>query len=399
MHESTVNILTIIFWICIGIILYGYAVYPLLLWMLHTVQPIFRKPNMGAASSLPSVTILIAAYNEAACITEKIRNCYAIDYPEHLLQIWVVADGSTDETVALVARFPKVQLFYQTERRGKVAAMQRVIGAITTDCIVFSDANAMLNKNCLLAMADVWQDHSVGAIAGEKRIVNAQHELSGESAYWRYESLIKKWEGSVYAVTGGAGELMAIRKKLFQPIDEQMISDDLLISWKIIAQGYTMKYVAHAFSEETEVMGFRAAFDRRVRVSAGSVQAMLYLMKGGIGGWNVIFWWELISHRLLRTLIIPYCLIGLLPLSFLLVSQSELYVCLLILQGYGWLVAIGCWFFPEVFSRRVWIALPAFFMWVHLGMVWGAIRLLQGRQSVIWKTYPRRNRQGGVENE
>jgi len=387
MHSDILNFITIFFWICIAIILYGYVVYPLLLWMIHTLQFNKRKLQNISDSALPSVTILIAAYDEAACITEKIKNCYAIDYPEHLLKIWVVADGSTDDTVEMVARFPRVQLFYEPERKGKIAAIQRVIAAITTDCIVFSDANAMLNKGCLRAMAVVWQDHSVGAIAGEKRVVNAQNEISGESAYWRYESLIKKWEGSIYSVTGGAGELFAIRKKLFQYVDAHMISDDLLISWKVIAQGYRMEYVADAYSEETDLIGFRAAFDRRVRVAAGSVQAMIHLYKGGGYRWKLIFWWELISHRLLRTLIIPYCLIALLPLNFLILAQSDLYLYFFGMQIFSWLAAIVYWFFSATLQRHAWITLPAFFIWVHVAMVLGAMRLIRGKQSVIWKTY------------
>ncbi|MBU3743775.1 MAG: hypothetical protein FGM61_04400, partial [Sediminibacterium sp.] len=265
--------------------------------------------------------------------------------------------------------------------------------------IVFSDANAMLNSGCLRAMAVVWQDTSVGAIAGEKRVLNAQNEVSGESAYWRYESLIKKWEGSLYSVTGGAGEIFAIRKKLFQPIHEQMISDDLLISWKIIAQGYRMEYVADAYSEETALIDFRAAFDRRVRVAAGSVQAMMHVCWGGGYTWSKIFWWELISHRLLRTLIIPYCLIALLPFNFLLIAQSKFYFFVWVAQLCCWAVAAGYWFFSATLQKRAWIALPAFFIWVHIGMVLGAIRLLQGRQSVIWKTYSRQKTRVTEENE
>jgi len=387
MHADILNFITIFFWICIAIILYGYVFYPLLLWIVYALQPNKAKPQIIADSALPSVTILIAAYNEAAYITEKIRNCYAIDYPEYLLKIWVVADGSTDETVELLAQFPQVQIFYEPERKGKIAAIQRVIAAVTTDCIVFSDANAMLNKGCLRAMAVVWQDHSVGAIAGEKRVVNAQNEVSGESVYWRYESLIKKWEGSVYSVTGGAGELFAIRKNLFQPVDTQMISDDLLISWKIIAQGYRMEYVADAYSEETDINGFRASLDRRIRVAAGSVQAMLHVCKGAGYRWKRIFWWELLSHRLLRTLIIPYCLIAILPLNFLLIPQCEMYAYFLGMQIVCWLAAILYWFFSDALQRHAWISLPAFFIWVHIAMILGAMRIIQGKQSVIWKTY------------
>ncbi|MEI8111828.1 MAG: glycosyltransferase family 2 protein [Chitinophagia bacterium] len=393
MNEASLHITAIIFWICFGIMLYGYAVYPLLLWILQNLKYNFLKSPSPVDKTLPSVTILIAAYNESACIVDKIHNSYAIDYPQHLLHIWVVADGSTDETVELVKRFPGVQIFYEVERKGKLAALQRVMGAISTDCIVFSDANAMLNRECLRALAVVWQDQMVGAIAGEKRVANAQNSTSGESAYWRYESLIKKWEGRLYSVTGGAGELFAIRTNLFRPIDEQMISDDLLISWSIIAQGYKIAYVADAFSEETADTDFRSTIDRRVRVSSGSVQAMMHLFKEGYQ-WSPIFWWELISHRLLRTLIIPYCLIFLFPLNYLLLSQSEIYLYFFFIQLFCWFAAIGYWFFSDAFQSYLWIKIPAFYIWVHIAMILGAWRLIRGKQSVLWKTYSRHKRPG-----
>jgi cellulose synthase/poly-beta-1,6-N-acetylglucosamine synthase-like glycosyltransferase len=190
-----------------------------------------RKKNPELAEEkLPGITLLVAAYNEADCLAAKIQNALQIDYPKELLEIWIVTDGSTDNSPSIVRQFPRVQLFHQPERQGKIQAIQRVIGSVQTELVVFSDANALLNKGCLRAIATAFTDPLVGAVAGEKRVVDAQNAVTGESMYWMYESMVKKWEGGVYSVTGSAGEIFAIRKNLYQTVSANTLSDDLAIS-------------------------------------------------------------------------------------------------------------------------------------------------------------------------
>ena len=383
------ELLRITFWIAIWLVLYAYVLYPMIVWVIFLLKFKQDKDTNNQTAVLPSVTLLVAAYNEADCLEEKLINSIAIDYPADQLQIWVVTDGSTDESVSIVGKFSRIQLFHQTERRGKIQAIQRVMELVQTELVVFSDANALLNRDSLRMLAAAFANTSVGAVAGEKRVVDGSNEFTGESVYWQYESLIKKWEGVLYSVTGPAGEIYAVRKELFKPVPEDTLSDDLHISWRIIAQGFRMVYVADAYSTEQSLPNIRQSFSRRVRVAAGSVQALMRLMWYADDHWKPVFWWEVISHRLLRTLVVPYLILLIGCLNVWLINAGDLYVILLAIQTYGYLATWFYWVKSASQKQPVWISLPAFFILVHIAMIIGAWSLWLGKQTVLWKTYPR----------
>ena len=378
-----------LFWIAIGIVVYTYAIYPCILWCWCLLAHKRNKSLEIALENLPRITLLVAAYNEADCLAAKIQNALQIDYPEALLEIWVVTDGSTDNSPLIVRDFPRVQLFHQPERQGKIQAIQRVIGSVQTELVVFSDANALLNRGCLHAIAAAFTDPLVGAVAGEKRVVDAQDGVTGESMYWRYESLVKKWEGGVYSVTGSAGEIFAIRKNLYQAVPANTLSDDLAISWQIIAQGYRVEYAVDAYSSELELVNIRQSFARRIRVAAGSVQAALRIFSGKGYTWKPVFWWEVISHRILRTLVVPYLILLIGCLNIGLLHAGVVYRVLLGVQLFCYLASCIYWFRSFSGKQPAWISLPAFFILVHFAMIRGALSLWLGKQSVLWPTYPR----------
>ncbi len=388
----------LIYWAAIGIVLYTYAIYPCLLWCWCMLAGKRKKGEAPVNDHLPTITLLVAAYNEADCLAEKIQNALQIDYPEELLEIWIVTDGSTDNSPLIVGQFPRVQLFHQPERQGKIQAIQRVIGAVKTELVVFSDANALLNKGCLRAIALAFTDALVGAVAGEKRVVDAQDALAGESMYWIYESKVKKWEGGVYSVTGSAGEIFAIRKSLYQQVPANTLSDDLAISWQIIAQGYRMEYAADAYSLELGLDNIRQSFARRIRVAAGSVQAVLRIFSGKGYVWKPVFWWEVISHRILRTLVVPYLILLIGCLNVILIGSGDVYWILFALQFYGYLATAVYWIRFSNGKAPFWISLPAFFILVHFAMIRGALSLWLGKQSVLWPTYARSRGDGGGKN-
>jgi len=388
----------IIFWTAIGIVVYTYAMYPCLLWCWCLLAGERKKSPAAAIENLPGITLLVAAYNEADCLAEKIKNALQIDYPEELLEIWIVTDGSTDNSPLIVGQFPRVQLFHQPERQGKIQAIQRVIGAVKTELVVFSDANALLNKGCLRAIALAFTDALVGAVAGEKRVVDAQDALAGESMYWIYESKVKKWEGGVYSVTGSAGEIFAIRKSLYQLVPANTLSDDLAISWQIIAQGYRMEYAADAYSLELGLDNIRQSFARRIRVAAGSVQAVLRIFSGKGYVWKPVFWWEVISHRILRTLVVPYLILLIGCLNVILIGSGDVYWIFFAIQLYGYLATAVYWIRFSNGKVPFWISLPAFFILVHFAMIRGALSLWLGKQSVLWPTYARSRGDGGGKN-
>lgn len=151
----------IIFVLSVGMILYTYIAYPALLAVMARLWP---RPVQTAVHT-PTVTLLIAAYNEEEMITRKIENSLALDYPPERLQILVAADGSTDRTAQLVAAYAHQNVLLNDEpaRRGKMAAINRAMPRATGEIVVFSDANNFYQADALRELVRPFADASVGA--------------------------------------------------------------------------------------------------------------------------------------------------------------------------------------------------------------------------------------------
>lgn len=378
-----------IFWISVFLVGYTYLGYPLLLALFVKIKERGQSVLPVTLKERPTITLLIAAYNEEICLRAKLENSLALDYPLDKLKIWIVTDGTTDDSNSLIQRYPTVQLFYQPERRGKLHAIQRVMPEVETEWVVFSDANAMLALDSLQRLMEAAIPKNVGVVAGEKRVYSGTNMAGGETIYWRYESWVKQWEGRFYSVTGTAGELYAIRTSLFTPVAEDSISDDLEIGWAVTEKGYTIAYAPAASSSEADIADAALAYKRRVRVATGSVQSAMRLMLGGKRNWPLAFWWEVISHRWLRAMVTPYCLFFILVSNLALISVHVFYSWCMAVQAVVYIGVFVDWYFSHrIFVTRL-LIWPSFFVKAHLAMIKGAWDLLSGRGAVIWDPIPR----------
>ncbi len=162
----------IIFWILLIIVFYTYIGYGIVLFILVKIKELFivKNQNIRVSEEFPDVTLLIAAYNEEAVITKKMKNSHELSYPEGRLKIVWITDGSNDGTNKLLNDYKDVKILFEPERKGKTAALNRAISFIETPFVVFSDANTMLNKDALLNLIKPFENDSIGCVAGEKRI-------------------------------------------------------------------------------------------------------------------------------------------------------------------------------------------------------------------------------------
>ncbi|MGL5228520.1 MAG: glycosyltransferase, partial [Bacteroidales bacterium] len=205
----------ILFFTLIFIIFYTYIGYGIILYIIVKIkESIYHKAPVTDYTEWPSVSLLIAAYNEEDIISSKMDNCFALDYPKDKLHIIWVTDGSTDRTNDLLHGYEHVNILFSPERKGKTAAINRAMPHIETPLTIFTDANTMLNTQAIKEIALLFADPSVGCVAGEKRVIAADEKESasvGEGIYWKYESFLKDLDSRLYSVVGAAGELFAIR--------------------------------------------------------------------------------------------------------------------------------------------------------------------------------------------
>ena len=239
--------LAIVFWLSVIFVLYTYVGYPVLLAFLAALKP----KQEYQEKFVPSVTLLITAYNEELVIAEKIENSLALDYSRDKLQILVAADGSTDRTPDIVKKYQEsgVELVYKPERNGKMAAINRSMPMARGDIVVFSDANNMYAEDAILKLVAPFDNSNVGATTGAKLIVQDGRDLSNvEGIYWKYESWIKKNESTVGSCTSAVGEILAIKRAYFNPPPPDVINDDFYQVIDLLRRGHRVLYIPEAKS-------------------------------------------------------------------------------------------------------------------------------------------------------
>src|SRR4051794_23490927 len=110
-----------VLWTCAALIVFSYLIYPVLVWGLSRWCVRSVVPPACEQEDWPSVSLLIAAYNEEDVIEERVRNALKMDYPSDRLEIVIASDGCTDRTTAIVRLYEDrgVRLLDFPERRGK----------------------------------------------------------------------------------------------------------------------------------------------------------------------------------------------------------------------------------------------------------------------------------------
>lgn len=381
----------ILFWSLIYLVFFTYIGYPISL-------RIFKKLGLGvretelAEQLMPSITFVVAAYNEANCIREKIENTLRLKYAKDKFKIVVVTDGSNDETPDLVAAYQGLTLYHQPARRGKVAAINRIMPFLDSEVVVLSDANTLLNAEAMEYIGKAYFDKNVGAVSGEKVVLCTESgdATAGEGMYWKYESTIKKWDSELNTLVGCAGELMSFRRELYQQVEEDTYIEDFVMSMRIAAKGFRVVYCPQAKAHELPSASIDDEMKRKVRIAAGGLQA-IWRLRSILNPFRYgLLTYQYIGHRVLRWTLTPMSLPLLFIINLFLVESSWIYVTLLIAQSifYG-LVLIGRYFKQRKLKIKG-IFIPYYFAIMNYAVFLGLIRLIKGRQKVTWEKAERR---------
>ena len=387
----------VVFWISLFIIGYTYVGYGIVLYLLTRLKkrPTRPEQNVFDTTGLPSCTVVVAAYNEASVIEDKIRNTLALQYPKEKLTFCFVTDGSTDGTPAIVGRFPEINLMHTDERGGKISAVHRAMQSVTTDIVVFTDANTWLNPTAILEICKHYTDPRVGAVAGEKRVyadTKADASAAGEGFYWKYESALKRWDSTLHTVVGSAGELFSIRKNLYEPVPPDTVLDDFMISMRIAERGYRVVYEPAAFATEMASENVTEELKRKVRIAAGGIQSILRLKRAPNPFADPLLAFQYISHRVLRWTVTPILLVLVFVINILLHINGAGWVYTLLF--YGQLAFYLCALIGFLLERKALrvktLFVPYYFCVMNYAVIAGIVRYFGRGQSAVWERSSRK---------
>lgn len=382
-----VNAFAFIFWASVGIIAYSYVGFFILLVLAGWL----RNRRVRKKAITPSVSLIIAAYNEEKSIRKKIENSLALDYPAEQLEIIVTSDGSDDETEEIVKEYAaRDVILHSWPRRGKIFALKDSVARATGDIIVFSDANTLYHPQSIRKLVRNFADAEVGGVCGNQEHIKYLGEISqdnvgeGEALYWNYDKWLKKMETLTGSIVAADGAIYAIRRELFRMPEVIGITDDFAISTAVVEQGFRLVYDSEALAFEKPMALAEQEFHRKVRIMNRGLRGVLLrkrlLNPFKYGFYSVI----LFSHKVLRRLV-PFFLVALFIASIFLSGQGVFYQAAFLAQlaFYG-LVAIGYLLRKTSAGRWKIFYIPFFYFLANAAAFVAIINLLSGKQVVLW---------------
>ncbi len=375
-----------LFWLCLLLLAYIYAGYPVLARVLGgLLRRRIAYPPDGAYT--PTVTVLIAAFNEARHIAGTVRNKLEQDYPADRLDVIVVSDGSDDGTDDIVRGLgdPRVALVRQEPRQGKTSGLNLIMPQATGEVIVFSDANSLYAPDTVRQLVQPLGDASVGYVTGRMVYKAPDGSLTGEgcSAYMRYENLLRDWETDLGSIVGVDGGVDAMRRDIYTPMRADQLPD-FVQPLTVRERGWRVVYEPRALLYEDALSDTGDEFRMRVRVSLRAwwalkdKAALLNPLRYGV------FAWQLWSHKLLRYLG-PFFQLGAFVVNTALYfgRGSNFWAAMLAAQ----LIFYGLAWYGHVLrrgTRPAVVTLAYYLCVINLASAVAFVQFLRGKKKVTW---------------
>ena len=365
------------FWICVALVAYPYAIYPLLLVGMNRLFG--RRAHVGAEDWLPTVSVILPVHNEAVRVTAKIRNLLAQDYPPDRLQILIIGDACTDDTLdrARVESQGRATIVPLVTRAGKAAALNAGLAAATGDIVVFTDAGIILEPQALRRLVAHFSDPAVGCVSGEDYIEGAETE----GLYGRLELLLRREEALLHSIAGASGCFYAQRRELCETFRSGMAPDFLSVL-NTVRRGSRALAEPAARGSMSATSSQRDEFTRKVRTFLRGITALL----GNVALLNLFrypaFAFILWSHKLMRWLAaLP--LIGCLVFAWA-GRADPFYAWALWLQLLGYALAIAGLLWPGVVGKIGLVRLGGFFLLVNAAALKALLLWLGGTRIEVW---------------
>ncbi|HEY9051911.1 MAG TPA: glycosyltransferase [Gammaproteobacteria bacterium] len=377
------EIIHIVFFVLVFLILYSYAVYPLILKILAIL--INRKVPYHENS--PSISIIISVYNEENVIRKKLENALQLEYPKSLKEILVVSDCSNDNTDSIVKEYADkgVVLMASRERRGKTAGLNDAVARASGEIIVFTDADAMFYPGALKRMTGLLANKMVGLVTGSTQYVSEEEGemVETSSIYTKLEKFIKYQESQINSCVGADGAIFAMKKYLYKSLKDDDIND-LVIPLKVVRQGYRVILDNELVCVEEPSSSSSNEFNRQIRITNRTLRGIFR----HFDLFNIFkfpfFSFELLSHKLIR-LSVPFYLLLLLPLNIILLPDSIFYALIMIGQIVFYLMAFIGYFSVDSTGLMAKSTVFYHFVMVQIAVLLGWVNYLLGNKQVTWK--------------
>jgi cellulose synthase/poly-beta-1,6-N-acetylglucosamine synthase-like glycosyltransferase len=353
-----VIVVAVIFWVCVGLLVWTHAAYP-------AAAELFARVRSRAVrrddQATPSVAVIVTAYNEETVIERRLANLRALDYPGDRLELVVTSDASNDRTDELAAASGARVI--ANPRGGKVAAQNNAVRQVDAEIVAFSDANSTWQPDALRKLVRNFADPDVAYVCGRLNITN-EDGRNKEGVYWRYELAVRAAESKLDSVTGGNGSIYAVRRSEYVEVDPRF-GHDLAFPYLMVQRGKRAVYEPEANAFEKATPTTDDEFKRKIRMFE---HCWAIVVEGKmLRRLRPIYWIELFSHRHLRYASGPLHLIALVA-NVALIGQGVIYPIALGLQLGVLLAALFGVGLPRYYVLITWATVVALWNYARRGV-------------------------------
>lgn len=372
------TIVEIVFWLSVFFVFYAYFGYPLILYLISVLRP--KEIKKGDIT--PSVSFIIAAYNEEKGIGKKIENTLMQDYPKDCFEIIIASDCSSDRTDEIVATYGAkgVKLVRAPERKGKENAQKCAIEVAKGEILIFSDVSTMLDRRGVMNIVKGFVDTRVGCISSTDKFIDKDGNISGEGVYVSYEMFLRNLESRVNTLVGLSGSFFAVRKELCWPWATDLPSDfNTLLN--AVRKGYRGVCDGDAFGYYQDLTDPKDEFSRKVRTVVRGIRVFMKSIYSLNAFHFGLFSWQFCSHKLCRWLV-PFAMIIALTSNIMIANTYSLYLFLLALQMLFYTTAgFGLFIKP----KKSLFQIPTFFVMANYSILVAWYKYLRGERFIKWE--------------
>ena len=376
-----------IFWFSIALVLHTYVFYPFIL-------KVFAWPRKGNSvyyernEDLPFISVIIAAFNEEACIEEKIISIYSGTYPTDRFEVLIGSDNSSDRTGEIVSSLMKnhhsLKFSDFKERRGKGNVVNDLVQNARGSILVLTDANVIFHEETLFFMVRHFKNPMIGLV--DTNMINRGMKEEGisyqEKAYISREVYIKDRESRIWgAMMGPFGGCYAIRMEDYTQVPSNFLVDDFYINMRIFEKKKLAINDLRAIVFENIPDELKVEFRRKVRIGTGNFQNLGKF-------WRLIFTarygFAFVSHKVIRWFG-PFFLITALSTNIYLAFNQEFYLLILVFHLLGYFIPLFDWALKKLHINFGPFRLVTHFFSMNVALLIGFFRSLGKVHSGIWE--------------
>lgn len=254
---------------------------------IQTVRMLMAKanpPRIEGDAELPQVSILVPAKNESAVLPNVVHSLFHLNYPTTHLDIWIVDDGSTDETSHILRKlqtqFPGLQVHRRESKGGKSGALNAVFPFTQGEIVLVCDADAQLPANFLQQTVPLFQKRTIGAMQVRKVISNANANFLTRCQQMEMscDAFLQTHRIAIRGITELRGNGMFVRRELLKKCNgwsEDTVTDDLDLTFKLYLAGTEIEFVTVPAIQEEGVTTWREIWHQHSRWAEGGYQRHL----------------------------------------------------------------------------------------------------------------------------